>query len=154
MNRWRQKTGQSKAKSGAHLVHLQVVVGGPHLGLQGVLGVCRVVFQTATLLQMSLELLSAPPAWKEREDVGVHFRRRAPGTGCITWLVCRFFLFQGVNVSDYEINRYVLHLPRLHPLDSNLPQFHFLHLLQKIAISSWNLCIIFLWMNLNIITVC
>ena len=53
-----------------YLVHLQVGVRGPRLGVQcimGVMGVSGVVLQTATLLQVSLELLSAPPEEKEKE---------------------------------------------------------------------------------------
>lgn len=42
------------------LMHLQVGVRSPHLGIQGILRVSSVVFQTATLLQVGLELLSAP----------------------------------------------------------------------------------------------
>lgn len=55
-----------KAKnSSSHLMHLQVGVRGPHLGIQGI---SSVVFQTATLLQVGLELLSAPPKEKEKKD--------------------------------------------------------------------------------------
>lgn len=42
-------------------MHLQIGVHGPHLGIQGVVGISRVVFQSAALLQVGLELLSAPP---------------------------------------------------------------------------------------------
>lgn len=48
-------------------MHLQVGVRGPHLGIQGVVGISSVVFQTATLLQVGLELLPAPPEEKEKK---------------------------------------------------------------------------------------
>lgn len=44
----------------AVLMHLQVGVETSRLGVQGVMGISGVVFQTATLLQVGLELLSAP----------------------------------------------------------------------------------------------
>lgn len=48
-------------------MHLQVDVRRPHLGIQGIMRISGVVFQTATLLQVGLELLFAPPEGKERE---------------------------------------------------------------------------------------
>jgi len=48
-------------------MHLQVCVRDSHLGLQGIVGISGIVFQTATLFQVSLELLSAPPEEKERK---------------------------------------------------------------------------------------
>lgn len=48
-------------------MHLQVDVRLPHLGIQGIMRISSVVFQTATLLQVGLELLFAPPEGKERE---------------------------------------------------------------------------------------
>lgn len=51
----------------SHLMHLQVDVRLPHLGIQGIMRISSVVFQTATLLQVGLELLFAPPEGKERE---------------------------------------------------------------------------------------
>lgn len=48
-------------------MHLQVDVRRPHLGIQGIMRISSVVFQTATLLQVGLELLFAPPEGKERE---------------------------------------------------------------------------------------
>lgn len=53
-----------KRSRSSHLMHLQVVVRGSHLGIQGTVGIRSVVFQTATLLQMGLQLLSAPPEEK------------------------------------------------------------------------------------------
>lgn len=59
-------------------MHLQVGVEISRLGIQGVMGISGVVFQTATLLQMGLELLSAPPTEKEKqEDAQVEFIFRA-----------------------------------------------------------------------------
>lgn len=46
-------------------MHLQVGIRDPHLGFQGILGISGVVFQTATLLQVGLQLLPAPPEEKE-----------------------------------------------------------------------------------------
>lgn len=44
-------------------MHLQVDVGGPRLGVRwGVVGIGGIVLQAATLLQVGLELLTAPPA--------------------------------------------------------------------------------------------
>lgn len=44
-------------------MHLQVDVGRPRLGVRwGVVGIGGVVLQAATLLQVGLELLTAPPA--------------------------------------------------------------------------------------------
>lgn len=57
-------------------MHLQVGVGDPHLGIQGVVRISSVVFQNATLLQMRLQLLSASPEEKKRkkeEDAQVEF---------------------------------------------------------------------------------
>lgn len=57
-------------------MHLQVGVRAPHLGIQGVMGVRSVVFQTATLLQVGLELLSASPKEKGKkkgDDAQVEF---------------------------------------------------------------------------------
>lgn len=51
-------------------MHPQVGVEVPRLGVQGVLGISSVVLQTATLLQVGLELLSAPPGGQTKtEDV-------------------------------------------------------------------------------------
>lgn len=55
---------KEKKNSSSHLMHLQVGVRGPHLGIQGI---SSVVFQTATLLQVGLELLSAPPEEKGKK---------------------------------------------------------------------------------------
>lgn len=44
-----------------HLMHLQVGVWDPHLGFQKIDGIGCVAFQTATFLQVGLELLPAPP---------------------------------------------------------------------------------------------
>lgn len=54
---------KEKINSSSHLMHLQVGVRGPHLGIQGI---GSVVLQTAALLQVGLELLSAPPKEKEK----------------------------------------------------------------------------------------
>lgn len=62
------KSRWKKEKTGSYLMHLQVGVGSPHLRFQGIVGISSVVFQTATLLQMGLELLSAPPKQEEKED--------------------------------------------------------------------------------------
>lgn len=44
-------------------MHLQVDVGGPRLGVRwGVVGIGGIVLQAAALLQVGLELLTAPPA--------------------------------------------------------------------------------------------
>lgn len=48
-------------------MHLQVGVRGPQFGVQGIMGIRSVVFQTATLLQVGLELLSAPPEEKGKK---------------------------------------------------------------------------------------
>lgn len=53
-------------------MHLQVGVRGPHLGFHGIMGISCVVFQTATLLQVGLELLSAPPEEKENKRMMMH----------------------------------------------------------------------------------
>lgn len=58
-------------------MHLQVVVRGSHLGIQGIMGIRSVVFQTATLLQVGLQLLSAPPEEKGKRKLlrmgAIHF---------------------------------------------------------------------------------
>lgn len=54
-----------KRSSNIHLMHPQVDVRRPRLGVLGILGVGRVVFQSATLLQVGLELLSASPGDRE-----------------------------------------------------------------------------------------
>lgn len=46
-------------------MHLQVDVRRPRLGVQGVVGIGGVVLQAAALLQVGLELLSAPPTGRD-----------------------------------------------------------------------------------------
>lgn len=49
-------------------MHLQVDVRRPHLGIQvWVVGISGVVLQAATLLQVGLELLSAPPTGRDKK---------------------------------------------------------------------------------------
>lgn len=64
---WDQNERHTKRQqnNSSHLVHLQVGVRRPHLVIQGIMGISSVVFQTTTLLQVGLELLSAPPKEKE-----------------------------------------------------------------------------------------
>lgn len=68
---------RKRRNGGGHLVHLQVGARDPRLGIQGILGVGRIVLQTATLFQMGLELLPAPPEQKGKglSKIWIYFRR-------------------------------------------------------------------------------
>lgn len=58
----------ANGSSNNHLVHLQVDVRRPHLGVQvWVVGISGVVLQAAALLQVGLELLSAPPTGRDKK---------------------------------------------------------------------------------------
>lgn len=59
---------RTNGKSNNHLMHLQVDVRRPHLGVQvWVVGISGVVLQAAALLQVGLELLSAPPTGRDKK---------------------------------------------------------------------------------------
>lgn len=70
---------QARRSGGRHLVHLQVDVGGPRLGVRwGVVGIGGIVLQAATLLQVGLELLTAPPAGQGEKK---RIKKKKKGSG-------------------------------------------------------------------------
>lgn len=74
-----------RRSGGRHLVHLQVDVGG--LGLAvcwGVVSVGGVVLPAATLLQVGLQLLTAPPAGQGEKSTR---EKEKKGSGVKGWII-------------------------------------------------------------------
>lgn len=85
-------------------MHLQADVGGPRLGVRwGVAGIGGVVLQGATLLQVGLELLTAPPAGQGEKQENDEEEELMVGhmDGCVAE-VWSSILHQGAELSHWS----------------------------------------------------